>query len=159
MQLARWVLFVPWQEMSRIACKSGRAHGWAQGQLRHSAACLWALWPKQDGSDYLGLQLVKVQDTVPIHSAVISQKVALGALAAGRPWLDARMQALRQNRCPHDDPPSVLCNEGSAWHGAGLNARPSACWLAHGSASYNEGAACTAGERQAQCMLRPGPSK
>lgn len=60
-------------------------------------ACLCA-GPVQDGSDYLGLQLVKVQDTVPIHSAVISQKVALGALAAGRPWLDARMQALRQNR-------------------------------------------------------------
>ena len=65
----------------------------------------------QDGSDYLGLQLVKVQDTVPIHSAVISQKVALGALAAGRPWLDARMQALRQNR---GRMPLLLQHEGHA---------------------------------------------
>lgn len=39
-----------------------------------------------------------MQDTVPIHCAHISQKVALGALAEGRPWLDAQMAALRQNR-------------------------------------------------------------
>jgi hypothetical protein len=39
-----------------------------------------------------------MQDTVPIHSAIISQRVALGALAEGRPWLDAQMAALRQNR-------------------------------------------------------------
>lgn len=42
----------------------------------------------------------QVQDTVPIHAAAISQKVAMGALAEGRPWLDAQMAHLRRNRCP-----------------------------------------------------------
>lgn len=39
-----------------------------------------------------------MQDTIPIHAAHMSQKVAVGALAAGKPWLDAQMQALRSNR-------------------------------------------------------------
>ena len=72
--------------------------------------------PAQDGSDYLGLQLVKVQDTIPIHTAHMSQKVALGALAAGKPWLDARMQALRSNRW---GAPAALWVPNTAAVGAG----------------------------------------
>lgn len=63
--------------------------GWRVGYIAY---------PNFDGSDYLGLQLVKVQDTVPIHSAHMSQKVALGALAAGRPWLASQIASLKQNR-------------------------------------------------------------
>lgn len=63
--------------------------GWRVGYIAY---------PNFDGSDYLGLQLVKVQDTVPIHSAHMSQKVALGALAAGKPWVTSQMASLEQNR-------------------------------------------------------------
>lgn len=63
--------------------------GWRVGYIAY---------PNFDGSDYLGLQLVKVQDTVPIHSAHMSQKVALGALAAGRPYLESKMEDLKENR-------------------------------------------------------------
>ncbi|KAK9918752.1 hypothetical protein WJX75_006606 [Coccomyxa subellipsoidea] len=69
-----------------------KAHGlmgWRVGYIAY---------PNFDGSDYLGLQLVKVQDTVPIHSAHMSQKVALGALAAGKPWVTSQMASLEQNR-------------------------------------------------------------
>ena len=60
--------------------------------LLHIFLSLLIMW---DQCPSLGRLL---QDTVPIHSAIISQRVALGALAEGRPWLDAQMAALRQNR-------------------------------------------------------------
>ena len=39
-------------------------------------------------------QLLKVQDTVPIAACTASQRLALGALAAGRGWVEARVEEL-----------------------------------------------------------------
>jgi aspartate/methionine/tyrosine aminotransferase len=64
--------------------------GWRVGYIAY---------PNFDGADYLGLQLVKVQDTVPIHSAHMSQKVAIGALSHGRQWVASQLPSLRENRC------------------------------------------------------------
>ena len=55
-------------------------------------------YPNHDQSDYLGLQLLKVQDTCPIHSAHMSQHVALGSLQKGRPWLAGQLKGLEGNR-------------------------------------------------------------
>lgn len=75
--------------------------GWRVGYIAY---------PNFDGSDYLGLQLVKVQDTVPIHSAHMSQKVALGALAAGKPWVASQMASLEQNRWEPSPVHPLRCN-------------------------------------------------
>eukprot|EP01027_Heterolobosea_sp_BB2_P002309 GEZU01003454.1.p1 GENE.GEZU01003454.1~~GEZU01003454.1.p1 ORF type:complete len:163 (+),score=39.45 GEZU01003454.1:24-512(+) len=42
--------------------------------------------------------LIKVQDTVIICAPVLSQKMALGALEAGKPWVQQRLQELEKNR-------------------------------------------------------------
>lgn len=73
--------------------------GWRVGYIAY---------PNFDGADYLGLQLVKVQDTWPIHSAHMSQKVALGALARGRNWVASQLPALRENRHVAASPLSLL---------------------------------------------------
>ena len=39
----------------------------------------------------LSLHLLKAQDTIVICPAVVSQKVALGALQPGRAWVDERV--------------------------------------------------------------------
>lgn len=51
-----------------------------------------------DGTDSLGLQLIKVQDTIPIHSAVMSQKVAIGSLDHGEDYTKAKLATLQPNR-------------------------------------------------------------
>ena len=51
-----------------------------------------------DGSDFLGLQLIKVQDTIPIHSAIMSQKVALGTLRYGEQYTEDKIATLQANR-------------------------------------------------------------
>ena len=61
-------------------------------------ACGAVQYPNHDQSEYLGLQLLKVQDTCPIHSAHMSQHVALGALQKGRPWLAGQLRGLEGNR-------------------------------------------------------------
>ncbi|CAL5224308.1 g6975 [Coccomyxa viridis] len=60
--------------------------------------CGYIAYPNHDNSEYLGLQLLKVQDTCPIHSAHMSQHVALGALQKGRPWLAGQLKGLEGNR-------------------------------------------------------------
>lgn len=62
-------------------------HGWRVGYMAY---------PDFDGSDDLGLQLVKVQDTVVIHAAILSQKLALKALHHGP--RQAEIDTLRRNR-------------------------------------------------------------
>ena len=62
-------------------------HGWRVGYMAY---------PDRDGCDSLGLQLVKVQDTVVIHAAIISQKLALAALRHGP--MQEEIDSLRQNR-------------------------------------------------------------
>jgi hypothetical protein len=63
--------------------------GWRVGYIAY---------PDFDADDALGLQLVKVQDTVPIHSAIMSQNIALGSLLKGKPYLDERLKSLEANR-------------------------------------------------------------
>merc|ERR1740124_1924436 len=46
----------------------------------------------------LSLQLLKCQDTIVICPAVMSQKVALGALQPGRAWVDERVAALAEQK-------------------------------------------------------------
>eukprot|EP00622_Pseudochattonella_farcimen_P005017 FR740545.1.p1 GENE.FR740545.1~~FR740545.1.p1 ORF type:complete len:171 (+),score=16.30 FR740545.1:25-513(+) len=42
-------------------------------------------------------ELMKVQDTIPICPSTMSQKVALGALAAGKDWLHGKVASLQRN--------------------------------------------------------------
>lgn len=46
----------------------------------------------------LGGQLLKVQDTIPICPPQLSQYVALGALEAGREWVEGKVHSLEGNR-------------------------------------------------------------
>ena len=43
-------------------------------------------------------QMVKVQDTIPICTSRISQRAALGALTAGRSWVDEKVKTLEASR-------------------------------------------------------------
>lgn len=51
-----------------------------------------------DGSDDLGLQLIKTQDTIPIHSAVMSQKIAINSLEYGEDYTVEKIDTLKPNR-------------------------------------------------------------
>ncbi len=51
-----------------------------------------------DGSDELGLQLIKTQDTIPIHSAVMSQKIAINSLEYGEDYTVDKIGTLKPNR-------------------------------------------------------------
>ena len=42
--------------------------------------------------------LEQAQDTIPICPAVISQKAAMGALAAGRTWVKDQVSGLSENK-------------------------------------------------------------
>lgn len=68
--------------------------GWRVGYL--------AYVDEQTGADgktwSLGAQIRKAQDTIPICPAPIGQLVAVEALAAGRPWVDARLANVERNR-------------------------------------------------------------
>ena len=59
----------------------------------------------------LGEQLLKVQDTIPICPPQLSQHLALGAVAAGRPWVAERVAAIAGNR---RGPRSLPCAVGHA---------------------------------------------
>lgn len=72
--------------------------GWRQGYIAFP----------DDGTGHMGAQLVKVQDTVPICAAQISQHVSLGALEAGRGWVAERVAGLESNRRTVLDALSVL---------------------------------------------------
>lgn len=51
-----------------------------------------------DGSDSFGLQLLKVQDTIPIHACIMSQKVAENSLSMGQQYTLEKIESLRPNR-------------------------------------------------------------
>ena len=57
--------------------------GWRVGYIAYNAA--------------LAESLLKVQDTIPICPSRISQQAALGALEAGRSWVDSRTAPLQEN--------------------------------------------------------------
>ncbi len=46
----------------------------------------------------LGDQLLKVQDTIPICPPQLSQHVALGAVEAGRSWVDTQVETIIANK-------------------------------------------------------------
>lgn len=71
----------------RMCTQGYGLHGWRVGYIAY---------PDSDGSDYIGLQLVKVQDANVIHAAILSQKLALAALTRGVPQQE--IDSLRQNR-------------------------------------------------------------
>lgn len=56
------------------------------------------IFADHDGSDFLGLQLIKVQDTIPIHSSIMSQKIALGSLKFGAEYTSQKLKTLEKNR-------------------------------------------------------------
>ena len=56
------------------------------------------LFADHDGSDDLGLQLIKTQDTIPIHSAVMSQKIAINSLDYGEEYTLDKIDTLKPNR-------------------------------------------------------------
>ncbi|KAK9825707.1 hypothetical protein WJX74_000024 [Apatococcus lobatus] len=60
--------------------------GWRVGYLA---------FPEDSG---VGLELLKAQDTIPICAPQLSQQVALGALEAGRPWVQERLASVINNR-------------------------------------------------------------
>eukprot|EP00894_Picocystis_sp_ML_P001855 jgi/Pico_ML_1/52372/g3084.t1 len=55
-------------------------------------------YPKAQPNMDLGKQLLKVQDTIPICPAVVSQYAALGALKAGNTWVAQHVSGLDKNR-------------------------------------------------------------
>ena len=59
--------------------------GWRVGYLAY---------PNFDKTDSLGSELLKVQDTIPICPAQLSQHMALEAARAGRPWVQQRVADL-----------------------------------------------------------------
>jgi aspartate/methionine/tyrosine aminotransferase len=79
--------------------------GWRQGYLAydHSAgfrddddsAPLSSLDESNPG---LGWSMLKVQDTVPICATILSQYASIGALEAGREWVEEKVALLDQNR-------------------------------------------------------------
>ncbi len=64
--------------------------GWRVGYIAY---------PVFEGSNSLGAQLLKVQDSVPICASTLSQNVALAALNVGTSWVDERIAKLTPNRC------------------------------------------------------------
>ena len=59
--------------------------GWRVGYIAY---------PDFNGSDSLGSQILKVQDTIPICATQLSQSIALEALSLGRGWVDERVAGL-----------------------------------------------------------------
>ena len=57
-----------------------------------------AFTDRQPGGWSLNNELLKVQDTIPICPPVISQHVALGALSAGKPWVQGKLASVERNR-------------------------------------------------------------
>lgn len=51
-----------------------------------------------DGSDSFGLQLIKTQDTIPIHASIMSQKIAENSLKLGEQYTLDKIESLRPNR-------------------------------------------------------------
>ncbi|KAK9809123.1 hypothetical protein WJX72_009699 [[Myrmecia] bisecta] len=84
--------------------------GWRVGYIAY---------PDTDGQDFLGLQMVKVQDTVPICASLLSQHVALGALKLGRQWVLDNVATIRSNRELLLDALSPLGRLGSGVYGDG----------------------------------------
>ena len=58
----------------------------------------FAFTDRQPGGWSLNNELLKVQDTIPICPPVISQHVALGALSAGKPWVQGKLASVERNR-------------------------------------------------------------
>ena len=51
----------------------------------------------------MGEHLVRVQDTIPIHAAIVSQRLATAALRGGSRWVAKQVKVLGGNRwasCP-----------------------------------------------------------
>lgn len=55
-------------------------------------------YPNHDGADYVGEHLVRVQDTIPIHAAIVSQRLATAALRQGSAWVQQQVKILGGNR-------------------------------------------------------------
>ena len=64
--------------------------GWRMGYI--------AFTDRQPGGWSLNDELLKVQDTTSICPPVISQHVALGALSAGKPWVQGKLASVERNR-------------------------------------------------------------
>jgi aspartate/methionine/tyrosine aminotransferase len=69
--------------------KAYGAAGWRVG---------YVLYPAAPGADPLGRALLKIQDTVPIHACVASQRLAAACLAEGRRWVRRRVAGLAPSR-------------------------------------------------------------
>ncbi|KAK9815338.1 hypothetical protein WJX72_001946 [[Myrmecia] bisecta] len=63
--------------------------GWRMGYIAY---------PDFDGRGELGAELNKIQDTIPICPTQISMHVALGAVDAGRTWVDSRLDTVVANK-------------------------------------------------------------
>ncbi|GAB4819316.1 hypothetical protein N2152v2_006362 [Parachlorella kessleri] len=67
----------------------------------------------EDGSSKLAAELVKIQDTVIVCATQLSQWVALGALEAGRGWVESQVHGLEGNRAAIIDALTPLGTLGS----------------------------------------------
>ncbi|EFN55891.1 hypothetical protein CHLNCDRAFT_94487 [Chlorella variabilis] len=73
--------------------------GWRMGYIAY---------PEAGGGGVLAGELLKVQDTIPVCPTQISQYVALGAVEAGRQWVEEQVGGLAGNRAALIDALSPL---------------------------------------------------
>jgi len=69
--------------------------------------------------DCISESLFKVQDTIPICPNTLSQRVALGALSAGREWVEKKVESLHPNQQSMLQALSPLSEWGPVWGGSG----------------------------------------
>ena len=90
-------------DLMTIALQAFGMMGWRLGYIAYPNADL-ASDPE------LGFQMSKVQDTIPICVAQMSQVAGAGALQAGSPWVKQQVQGLSSNRSvTHSPQLALLC--------------------------------------------------
>ena len=89
--------------------------GWRQGYLTYIDQQV----DLSNSNWSLEQQLLKCQDTIPICPTIISQHVALGALAAGKTWVGTKLKDVVLNQQLIRSVLEEVCGEQNVWGGQG----------------------------------------
>lgn len=114
----------------RLAAGFSKAYGMMGWRVGYIA------YPNFDGSNALGEQILKVQDSIPICAAQLSQHIALRALADGGEYVKSNIASLAANRAMVLDAMAPLGRLGDGIAGAATMLGLQRLWVA--------GAACAA---------------